>query len=1394
MAAVCINRMQILSGRYFSAFVCLILLLLSLYGLPAAASAGPVNGTGSGQGQEAGNGSRQTPGEGSAVGSGPANALGASSGQAPGGGAGAQPRVGQEAVGGTMMGWQAIRIGDSPRTEDGVYEWTQRGSSGDGWIRMNQEVASRPSGEPANYYWLRGSLPESAGSDTFLRMDNVSPHISFEIYKGAQRVFVYGSMGEGIDAARGKGSPFVNLQASDGRAPIFMRIYSETGEFSLKDLGRVVYGSEADLKLALIHSELSDMLGLGVFFLIGIVSLLLYFINRERIADLYFSLFSIFIGLNMALSLQSVTLFFRVQSFFELVDEPVMAFLVYYVILYFVQIVPTSFNRFFIVIARTVLAVGLLFPILEKLLPSIFAAHAAAFKTLSEISLYAGCLLGLLAVLLSLRMRGSSDARWFAAGFSLFIVVQLAGTPLQWYMEANAHDFGLAPHTFIEGLIRVKQYSVLFTTVFFAAISVQRYAKLYRKTKSYNAQLERSNKELQRMDELKDHFLANTSHELRTPLNGIIGLSESLLDGVAGQLTEEVQGNLRMISASGKRLANLVNDILDFSKLRHDEIRLRLRSVDVRQITEIVLAMLQPLTAYKRLKLVNAIPGECFVLADEDKLQQILYNLIGNAVKFTEEGRVEARAERFDGMWRIQIQDTGIGIPEEQQAAVFESFVQADGSTARMYGGTGLGLPITKQLVELHGGQVALESEAGRGSVFSFTLQATNESVAADDEATEAPPSMAHALKESATAAEAAPLPAFDDRTDATYDILIVDDEPVNLQVVRNYLMLEHYRVTQAAHGLQALELLESGYRPDLIILDVMMPRMTGYELCRVIRERFGTKSNLPVLMLTAKSQEPDIVEGFYSGANDYVTKPVSKSELLARLKLHLQLTEWHRSLEAKVKERTYALQNLLDHAGQGFLTFDAELLVQAEYSIECRSLFGAAIEHRRFDELIHPDHSADQAHMREVLASVFETEEELHREVCLMLLPTEVDLKGRKVTLQYKWIEDQVSAPRVMAILTDVSEQRQLEDRMEKERRMLKLVVRVITYYRDFKSLIDDFRLFATEGVAKIMRSTLPLKDKWTELFLQVHTFKGNFAQLDFLYVVEKLHMLETELMEWKERVREEPEDAFVASFFSDFVEQCDWLSWLEEDLHLLRSVLGESFEDSKETITIEKDRLEHLEHKITALLASPEAALVIDELRKLYYRPFKELLSMYPDHVISLADKMGKKLHPIAIAGGEGFVDPDVYSEFTRSLIHVFRNMIDHGIETPEERLAAGKEERGTIRCEVGMDTSSIVVTLSNDGAVIELEQLRTLAVERGLLTASQYDSLSAAEQRMLIFDERFSSKNAVSELSGRGIGLSAVRKAARELGGTVRVDSAPGAWTVFRLEVPMLSRGDG
>ena len=462
--------------------------------------------------------------------------------------------------------------------------------------------------------------------------------------------------------------------------------------------------------------------------------------------------------------------------------------------------------------------------------------------------------------------------------------------------------------------------------------------------------LEEKNKYLNRLNELKDEFLANTSHELRTPINGIIGIVESMVDGATGQLTDEQKYNLAVVSNSGKRLSNMINDILDFTKLKNKEIVLQIKPVDLKTIVDTVLVLSKPLVKGKGLSLVDEIDASVPIVdADENRIQQILYNLIGNAIKFTEKGKIAVSAEAADAWVAVSVSDTGIGIPEDKFDRIFESFEQVDGSTAREYGGTGLGLSITKKLVELHGGTIRVESKPGEGSRFTFTIPASK----AKEPAAGGEPRPLIDMEDFAPGGEE--FEAAPEAPEGVCRILVVDDEPVNIQVLKNLLSVRNYSVTRAYNGAEALELVVGKDSFDLILLDVMMPRMSGYEVCRHLRERYSL-FELPILMLTAKNQIQDIVLGFQSGANDYVQKPFDKDELIARVRTLLSLKravttaietekqfeneKQKRMFEETLREVTRAITSTLDlkevlgkilEAMAQFINFDKSAVLLSE-------------------------------------------------------------------------------------------------------------------------------------------------------------------------------------------------------------------------------------------------------------------------------------------------------------------------------------------------------------------------------------------------------------------------------------------------------------------------------
>ncbi|MFD0871024.1 ATP-binding protein [Paenibacillus residui] len=457
--------------------------------------------------------------------------------------------------------------------------------------------------------------------------------------------------------------------------------------------------------------------------------------------------------------------------------------------------------------------------------------------------------------------------------------------------------------------LNVEYYPVdmILACLAFATYWFRRYFRTAAKTKQLA-------EKLQREDKLKDDFLANTSHELRNPLHAILNIAQAVLDSKASA-DDKTSKNMNLLMTIGRRMSLQLNDLLDLTRLKENRVRLNMTSLRVQTVVSGVLDMLRFMTEGKPVRFVHRIPDNFPpVMADENRLIQILFNLLHNAVKYTHEGTITIDASIKEGMARIRVEDTGIGMDEETQTRIFQPYEQGDSSITAIGGGIGLGLNICQQLVNLHGGTIEVQSVPGQGSVFTFTLPLAEPAIIQEEPGL---PSVSQAESETAAAcveepsralsessSRAAPGPAISRISSDVPRLLAVDDDPVNLNILEAILSSEPYEIVTAASAQEALAMLEAG-EWDLIISDVMMPKMSGYELTRKVRERFSPWE-LPVLLVTARNQLEDIQTGFLAGANDYVTKPAEAAELKARV---YALTGLKRSVHDRLRMEAAWLQ-----------------------------------------------------------------------------------------------------------------------------------------------------------------------------------------------------------------------------------------------------------------------------------------------------------------------------------------------------------------------------------------------------------------------------------------------------------------------------------------------------
>jgi diguanylate cyclase (GGDEF)-like protein/PAS domain S-box-containing protein len=410
--------------------------------------------------------------------------------------------------------------------------------------------------------------------------------------------------------------------------------------------------------------------------------------------------------------------------------------------------------------------------------------------------------------------------------------------------------------------------------------------KVFARTKD----LERANRELERSNMLKSRFISTISHELRTPLNSILGFSELLLEEVSGPLTDRQKRHINNIYGSGTHLLQLINNVLDIAKIESGKIELHYESFLVSHVVTEVEAVIRSLTDKKGQTLTIKTGDVPFIVADRVKFKQILYNLLSNAVKFTPEGgtiTLEAEVSNaanlppqargltfFSGKNKfliLAVKDSGIGIKREDMDRIFSEFEQVDNGLSRKYEGTGLGLALTKRLIELHGGEIFVESEEGVGSTFTIAMPL------ADTMDVEEPlPVHEDAEKETFLDDEEA-RPMF--RRGAPPLILVVEDDPATSEVLTLYLAQGGYRVAHASTGDEALQRIRE-LRPFTVLLDVMLPGKDGWEVLQEVKCDPELK-DIPIVISSVIDNKE---LGFALGASDYIVKPVDKISLLKKM------------------------------------------------------------------------------------------------------------------------------------------------------------------------------------------------------------------------------------------------------------------------------------------------------------------------------------------------------------------------------------------------------------------------------------------------------------------------------------------------------------------------------
>ena len=528
----------------------------------------------------------------------------------------------------------------------------------------------------------------------------------------------------------------------------------------------------------------------------------------------------------------------------------------------------------------------------------------------------------------------------------------------------------------------------------------------------------------------------------------------------------------------------------------------------------------------------------------------------------------------------------------------------------------------------------------------------------------------------------------------------------------------------------------------------------------------------------------------------EYVSRHISQA---------LQRKQYRAQLEAQVQQRTHAYREslkqleamneqlsltdqqkqqhleqvkaLLDNAGQGFLTCNELLQLEPDYSKECLNIFNRTQLSGEIVRLLVPDNIPLQELYTEVFSEVFNPEQPATMvSTYLSLLPTELTINEQSCQVQYKKISDK----QIMVILSDISEHKKLQQALLKQQEQSNFIVYALIHASEVRETLMALQQFLDKHCivnSDVKALSQPTKH-WIELYRDVHTFKGILAQINCPGLPELLHKLEDQL---QLIIRQDTHVTTPPRYDVNFNEVAGKLA---EVIDLLKQHLGAHFFKQEKTLPVSMSLIKQLH---TALVGQGNTVLA-NALLQLQFKTLKEALSTHFSTTERLASQHGKILHNVVYQGDEIFLDTHLYQPLFNVLVHLFRNAVDHGIETPEERIASGKPAEARILCIAKIDTNQLSISISDDGRGIAVDNVKEQALRRGILDDSSLDSLSNEEALQLIFSEDLSTKSEITELSGRGMGLAAVKNQCNQFSASIRVSSTLGKGTRFDISLPL------
>jgi sensor domain CHASE-containing protein/signal transduction histidine kinase len=485
-------------------------------------------------------------------------------------------------------------------------------------------------------------------------------------------------------------------------------------------------------------------------------------------------------------------------------------------------------------------------------------------------------------------------------------------------------------------------------------------------------------------------------------------------------------------------------------------------------------------------------------------------------------------------------------------------------------------------------------------------------------------------------------------------------------------------------------------------------------------------------------------------------------------------------------------VSNLLNNSGQGFLSLGADLVIGPETSRACDTLLGGVPAGRNAAQVLAGDDAGLADLIGEVIPAALSESDPAIRDSMLSLLPAEIKRDTVLLKAEYKFLENN----ELMVVLTDMTQERRLETLLQCERSRLELIVMAVSDSRNFFDAVDAFRAFTSNGLAQLLQATTTPQAVVRALYREIHTYKGLLSQFSFSHTPQALHSIESRLADLAALG-----EALSVQQIAGALSAQELIAPFEQDLAVLVTALGPAFLANKKSITLSSQQVWQLEQLATRLLQGEtvdtsafNTRTLLNELIHLRKVNLNALLGQFDALVQQLAQRLEKEVAPLTVTGGgDIWIDPMPFQDFLHCLGHVFRNAVAHGLETPEDRWALGKNAPGQITCRVTRLQNTLLLSIADDGAGLDLEGLSLRAVATGLYAADEICKMAKEDIAKLIFRDNISLSK-VTAFAGRGVGLAAVMGETQKLGGTLEVKTVPGKGTEFLFGLPLLPDAQG